>query len=214
MRCAAFGVVRGFWPTFYIVSSSEERLFRHLCSRCHLVGCTDNTSSALRWRMAFRAADSVSRFAAKCGKGFGPPVTEVDWCWLVAQMAEAPTAEEPRSMIDVVKRANLGVMQHGIRACGKKITKVVLRWCKYHPGKDGSERWRTSCARSRIGWWTRCTRSLGFQRHSGWLASSELSSVEDPPPALKDGEAYRRRLLSPPVSRPTIEPNEPLKLEA
>ena len=31
---------------------------------------------------------------AKCCKAFGPPVTEVDWQWLVAEMAETSTVEE------------------------------------------------------------------------------------------------------------------------
>ena len=42
-----------------------------------------------------------SSFAARCGKGFGPPVTEVDRCWLVAKMAEARTVRELRSMSGV-----------------------------------------------------------------------------------------------------------------
>ena len=34
-----------------------------------------------RDRQAQRAAYDVSRFAAKGGKGSGPPVAEVDWRW-------------------------------------------------------------------------------------------------------------------------------------
>ena len=59
----------------------------------------------------------MSKYAVKGGKGFGPPVTDLDWYWLVAKMAEASTPREPRSMSDVVKKANLTVKQHGVRAC-------------------------------------------------------------------------------------------------
>ena len=58
-----------------------------------------------------------SRFAAKCGKGFGPPVTEVDWYVLVAKMAETPPVKELRSMSAVVKKTNTGVKEHGISVC-------------------------------------------------------------------------------------------------
>ena len=46
----------------------------------------------------------MSRFAAECGKGFRSPVTEVDWYWLLAMMAEAPTAKELKSVSGIVKR--------------------------------------------------------------------------------------------------------------
>ena len=36
----------------------------------------------------------VSKYAAGDGKGIGPPVTEVDWYWLLANMAEAPIARD------------------------------------------------------------------------------------------------------------------------
>ena len=55
-----------------------------------------------------RAAYDVTRFASKCGKGFWPPVTEVDLRWLAVKMAEAPSAVL-RNMSDVVKKAKLGV---------------------------------------------------------------------------------------------------------
>ena len=44
----------------------------------------------------------MSKYAAKGGKGFGPPVTEADWYRLVAKMAEAPTPRVVRSTSDVV----------------------------------------------------------------------------------------------------------------
>ena len=51
-----------------------------------------------------RAAYDVSRSAAKCGKGFFPAVAEVDQYSLVAEMPEAPTVKELRSMSEVVKK--------------------------------------------------------------------------------------------------------------
>ena len=56
-----------------------------------------------------RAAYDVTRFASKCGKGFWPPLTEVDLRWLAVKMAEAPSAHVLRNMSDVVKKAKLGV---------------------------------------------------------------------------------------------------------
>ena len=59
----------------------------------------------------------MSKYAAKGGKGFGPLVPEVDWYWLVAKMTEVATPRELRSTSDVVKKANLGITQHGMREC-------------------------------------------------------------------------------------------------
>ena len=47
-----------------------------------------------------RTAYDVSKFAAKW---HGPAVTEVDWHWFVAKMAEAPTVKELRRMSGVEK---------------------------------------------------------------------------------------------------------------
>ena len=55
-------------------------------------------------RRAQRAAYDVSRFAAGWSKGFGPPVTEVDWFWLMAKMGEAPTVKVLRNMSGTMKR--------------------------------------------------------------------------------------------------------------
>ena len=59
-------------------------------------------------RWAQRSLYEWSKLLAKCCNGFGPPVTEVDWYWLAARMAD-----ELRSMSEVLKKANLGVKQHG-----------------------------------------------------------------------------------------------------
>ena len=59
-------------------------------------------------RQAQRATDDFSRFSAKCGKGFGSPVTEVDWYSLVGKTAEAPTVKELRSIGWCLKKVNLG----------------------------------------------------------------------------------------------------------
>ena len=40
----------------------------------------------------------------RAAEALGPPVTEVDWYWLVAKISEAPTPRELRSMSDVVKK--------------------------------------------------------------------------------------------------------------
>ena len=68
-------------------------------------------------RRAQGAACDVSKFAAEGCKGFGPLVTEEHRYWLVVKMAEAPTVKERRSTSGVLKKAKLGVKQHGIRGC-------------------------------------------------------------------------------------------------
>ena len=67
--------------------------------------------------MAFRHTKQVLLSAQMTDRHKGPPVKVVDWYRLGAWMAEAPTVKELRSMSDVVKEANLGVKQHGIRPC-------------------------------------------------------------------------------------------------
>ena len=70
-------------------------------------------------KWAQRSVYGMSKYAAKNGKAFGPQVTEVDWSWLVAKIAEAPTPRELRSMSGVVKNTNLRVEQHGLGAGGR-----------------------------------------------------------------------------------------------
>ena len=41
------------------------------------------------------------------------------WYWLVGKVAEAPSLKESRGMSGVVKHANLGVDQHGVKACAR-----------------------------------------------------------------------------------------------
>ena len=76
----------------------------------------------------------------------------MDWYWLVAKMAQAPTLKELRSMSDVVKKANLVCTQHGTRACRwssvvKREAKVVfLAGVKTEldsmgPGEERQRRW-------------------------------------------------------------------------
>ena len=93
-------------------------------------------------------------------------------------MAEAPTVKESRSMGDVVKKANLGVKQHGITACTlcqvpgcrEKDNDGCFLWLRMIPNRRGwlgkwttamiVERYRTSCTLSQGSWWALCTRSL------------------------------------------------------
>ena len=58
-------------------------------------------------------------FTAWCGKGFGPPVTKVDRYLLVAKMSGKRTVKELRCMREVLKKTNVGVKQHAIRACSQ-----------------------------------------------------------------------------------------------
>ena len=57
-------------------------------------------------------------------------------------------------MSDVVKKANLGVTQHGLRAC--KLARINTK-----QGAIIVERLRTNSARSRISWW----KLLQIRRH-------------------------------------------------
>ena len=63
-----------------------------------------------------RAAFHVSRLAEKVGREFGSPITAVDWYWLVSHGLGAED-QELRRTSEVVEDANLGVKQHGTRAC-------------------------------------------------------------------------------------------------
>ena len=66
-------------------------------------------------RWAQRSAYDFASFAAQHRQSLGPSVTEADWYWPVAHMAEAPTVRERRRMSDVVKNATFGVQLFDVR---------------------------------------------------------------------------------------------------
>ena len=89
------------------------------------------------------------------------------------KMAEVPTVEELRSMSARVKKANLGVKQHGITGCTE----------------SGGEKRRTKVAcRGRLiqgSWWTLCTSSLVGPWQSGRRASRRRDDEDGPEQWLK-----------------------------